>query len=234
MVAGGATTAVLALLAYSQGEYPIGYDSAEKLFAAAVVAFSSFLGGIGLYATVCMTRMIWRFADFEIIVKSHQFGVLSTGRVIVKCYFLVGSVWSIYTLATILGSPHLGIKAASVPLLLLVAPTFVIILASFVICQVPLHNKMVEFKRKELLKVEERLDRIGVAFDELTDTIYRHIQFLEAERQRILGLPEWPFDFKDLLGAVVSSLTPALISSAIAAAVRSTWLGATFLPLVPW
>lgn len=64
------------------------------------------------------------------------------------------------------------------------------------------------------------------------DTIYRHIQFLEAERQRILSLPEWPFDFKDLLGAVASSLTPALISSALAAAARWTSLGATLLPLL--
>jgi hypothetical protein len=220
MCISGAIMSLLALTAYKLAGYPIGHDGLASIFAAALLAFSAFLAGIGVHAIFCATRMIWRFGEYQITVKNHKFGILSTGRVLVRCYFVIGLVWGIYTSSAVLASPHFDFRMAAIPLLVLAAPAFVAILASFVIGQIPLHNKMVEFKRNELRKVERKLDGYSGAFEDITEKMREDIHFLEAARERILALPEWPFAFTTFLGAIGSSVMPALLSSVVTAAVK--------------
>jgi hypothetical protein len=220
MLVSGAAVSLFALTIYILAGYPVGQYGFASILSTGILLLSAFLAGIGLHAIFCGTRMIWRFGDFQITVKSHKFGILSTGRALVRCYFAVGLVWGIYVSSAVLGSPQFDLRMAAIPLLAIAAPAFVAILASFVICQIPLHNRMLEYKRTELLKVERKLDQVGIGVEELTGKMLQDAQFLEAKRGQILALPEWPSEFRTLLGAFGSSVTPALLSSAVTAVVK--------------
>ncbi|MBI3514432.1 MAG: hypothetical protein HY060_10270 [Proteobacteria bacterium] len=208
MYAAGAATAVLALFAFLLGDYAIGFDDPASFFGCAVIGLTAFPAGMGLYAMFCTCRMIWRLGSFRIRVEDHAFGVLSTGTALARCYFAVALVWGVYTTSAVLGLRHWRIDGAMLPMLVMAAPTFLGIIASYVICQVPLHRRMIEFKKGELGLVDRVLDQFRhVTPESLTTEIKSKVEFFENRKSRMIGLPEWPFSNRALLGAVGSSAT---------------------------
>ncbi len=122
------------------------------VFGFVLVLCSAFFAGIGLYGIFVGARAVYRLGNFSVRVSKHKFGIISTGRMLLKCYFLIAITWSLYSMSALWGIPDTDHLFAALvgPSLILGVPTFVAIFGSFVICQVPLHRKMVEFKKKEL------------------------------------------------------------------------------------
>jgi hypothetical protein len=211
----GLILALWTLLAFYLGEY-FSYLSGWPLaFICSLIALSAFVAGLGLYAIFGASRLIWRLGDgtYRILVKSHKFGILSTGRMLLECYFVIALVCMVYYLSAITGERSFlsDFKFWNPPVWMLVLPTSVFILGTFIICQIPLHKQMVMYKRDELTKVENRLDELKKRFEKnLTSKLRDEIKYHEERRLEILGLPEWPFGLRGILGAIGSSVTVVL------------------------
>jgi hypothetical protein len=177
--------------------------------------------------------MVWRLGTFQIRVKSHKFGVMSTGRAMVECFFVFAVGWSIYCTIVILGLVDLDsarsiidlLLFAKYPFFILVLPTFFAMFVCFIICQIPIHNRIIEFKKNELFDLDNRLDQLNaLRAEKLTNEVRDNVEFLEKKRKEVVLLPEWPFGFNVLLGAVGSSFTiilPTLVSSFVTLVTRS-------------
>jgi hypothetical protein len=77
---------------------------------------------------------------------------------------------------------------------------------------------MVEYKQTQLTQLDSALDALHRKVLDSEDTphdLMEKISIVEGRRTEILSLPEWPFGFRGMLGAVGSSITvllPTLIS----------------------
>lgn len=220
----------LATIAFFAGDYPIGVFSFPQICALLILLFAAFLAGLGLYGIFGGCRMVWRLGQFRIQVREHKFGVLSTGRVLAQCYFLIAIAWSIYVAGAFVGLNYgnFTLSSAKYPLLLLAIPSLLIALISFVICQIPLHKRMLEFKHNELMLVENCLDDLNmVANVNISQDDRSKIEFYEKKRSQILLLPEWPFKFGTLLAAAGSTATillPTLLTAGLGAIARAAGL----------
>lgn len=227
MYSTGLFTALVAVLTYWLSDYPVGVRHFAEAVAGVVITASAFLAGLGLYGIFCVGRMIWRLGKFRVRVKNHKFGVLSTGRVLTQCYFAVALAWTPYVVGAVLGLPHIDSDrlVANLPILVLAVPTLLAMFAQFLICQIPLHERMVDYKRTELFTIDQALDTLrSVAAEDLNLEIRQKIEFFENRRAHTMLLPEWPFGFGALLGALASTvmvIVPSLISQVVAAAARA-------------
>jgi hypothetical protein len=220
MYCSGAALAAWTLLAFYLGDYYTSFSWWENGFLWFLTALSACLAGFGLYAIFGATRMMWRFGVFPIIVKSHKFGVLSTGRILLQCYFAIAFVAAVYYATAVLGEKNLltQFKYSNPCLLMLVLPTAAFVILSFVSSQFPLHWSMVEYKQTQLTQLDSALDALHRKVLDSEDTphdLMEKISIVEGRRTEILSLPEWPFGFRGMLGAVGSSITvllPTLIS----------------------
>jgi hypothetical protein len=226
---------VWTLLAFYVGDYFSNLNALQIAFFCILTTLSAFLAGLGLYAIYEASRLIWRLGDgtFRISVKAHKFGVLGTGRMLGECYFVIALVCMVYYTSAVLGQKHLfsDFKYWNPPMLMLVLPTAGFILFSFISCQVPIHRQMVIFKKNELARIEHKLDQLKLQIDKsLTSKLREDIKFYEDRRVETLSLPEWPFGFRGMLGAVGSSITvvlPTLLGLLAKAVARST----TYIPV---
>ena len=205
------------LLAFYLGGYFSELNSREVTFFCILTCLSAFLAGLGLHAVYGGGRVIWRFGKgkYKILVRGHKFGVLSTGRMLGECLFVISLVCMVYYTSAVLGEkhPYTDFRIWNAPLLMLIVPTAGFLFASFIVCQIPLHRRMIEFKRDELAKVELILDDLKIRADsKVTSELRDNIKFYDDRRLEILALPEWPFGFKSMLGAVGSSVTVVLPS----------------------
>lgn len=219
MYLAGAAMAAVALLAFFlaaffYGDYLTGYSRPATVFGYSVIMISGVFAGFGVFAVYCGSRAVWRLGKrYPVRVEPHKFGILSTGRMLLECYFAIAMTWSFYVLSAVLGRTEIEFEGIlkDLPMLLLAVPTFIIILGSFILCQTPLHKRMVKFKRDELLKIEKILQRLEPRFPtELNEGVRNNIEFLQRRRAAILSLPEWPFGLKLLIGAITSSVAPIL------------------------
>lgn len=208
MTIAGLATGTLAVFTYYRGGYvasDIGLAGASAYF---VIFVSAFLAGVGIFAIYRGGQAFWRLGAFEIRVERHKFGVLSTGIVLVQCYLVIGVTWGFYVSSAVFSLPGQEVLAivTGPPMLLLAAPTLALFLGTFVLCQVPLHKKMVDFKRARLRKTEDILRTLRPeSAKELDEETRKKIEYYETQKAQIIALPEWPFNFNSLLGAVASS-----------------------------
>src|SRR5262245_38657694 len=135
-----------------------------------LVAFvAEFFAGMGLYALVksgIAIRRLGHLPGCRIQIDRHQFGVLSTGTMLFKCWSAAAIVWLFFVIPIVAdvlvkNLPVTGLLHVPIVTLLAV-PTIVIIVASFVICQLPLHERMVEAKGVEILRVQSMLDKLAL------------------------------------------------------------------------
>jgi hypothetical protein len=171
-----------------------------------ILLSSGFFAGVALYCLFCLGRVIWRFGRFSLKVHAHPFGVMTTGQALLKCYFIAAIIWCIYT-----SSATVGLAAEWIPMISLAVPSVIFFIVSFIVCQLPIHNKMVDFKRVELDEIEKTLESlIPKKLDELTQERRNQIEFIEKKRTEIIALPEWPFGWKSLLVTGLSGITSVL------------------------
>jgi len=131
------------------------------------------------------------------------------GRALVKCYALIAIIWCCYTASGVWGGGEW------IPMAALAVPTLVFFVSSFVVCQLPLHDCMVECKRAVLLELDDLLERLTPTSPiDLSQERQRQIDFCVAEMKRVNKWPEWPFSTGNLSGVVgvsVGAITPQII-----------------------
>lgn len=182
-------------------------------FGFAITFCSAFLAGVGLYAMCSGSRAVWilgSLPDVRVRVDKTNYGVLRTGVTLAKCWFVIGLVWCIYTLSALFGQQDFALNKwlTSFSVWILAAPTFPLIFGSFFICQIPLHERMVDYKRGELRRMDALLEKHKLdEIDDLTPERQALIEFLQRQRAEIMTLPEWPFGGKALFGLSASSIT---------------------------
>jgi hypothetical protein len=226
MLLAGIALAVLAPIGFSLDDYPIGAGNVAIVFSSMVVATSAFVAGVGLCAMAYGMRMIWRFGNsFQISVQSHKFGVLSTGDMLLHCYVLIALIWSSYCCSAIFGvmSSSVAIFSIKNPIWLLAAPSAALVLISFIVCQVPLHKRMIEFKRDQLIAIETILEELkGYEPTMVNAEVLSKFTFYENQRSQTMSLPEWPFAFGTLLGSV-SSASMVILTTLVSSYFKSAW-----------
>jgi hypothetical protein len=226
MLAGGIALGVLAPIGFSFNDYPIGIESPANIFSSLIVATSAFVAGVGLCVMAYGTRTIWRFGNaFHISVQSHKFGVLSTGDMLLQCCTLVALIWSAYSCSAVFGvmSSHFEMFSLRNPVWLLAVPSGVLVLTAFIVCQIPLHKRMIEYKRDQLAGIEKVLEELKASEPGLLNSdLLAKIAFFENRRSQAISLPEWPFAFGALLGSVSSACLVVLTTLASSFA-KAAW-----------
>jgi hypothetical protein len=206
MVIFGLVAGVVAVPSFISGGAFWGLQTAAGFALAIIIFLGGVFAGLGLFNVFCLSRIVWRLGQFNIKVEAHPFGVTSTGRALVKCFFIAAGIWCVFT-----SSATVGLRASWIPMLALAAPSVIFFVAAFVICQVPIHNRMLDFKRGELTRIQKTLDSLAPSrAEDLTDERRKQIQFFERKFTQALALPEWPFDWRALLSAGVSGLASVL------------------------
>lgn len=192
-----------------------GLPAAMLVLCGGITLLSGFVCGIGLAAIFFLGRSIWRLGrDFPVRISEHGFGVLSVGSALLKSYCLVAAVWCCYT-----ASGTFALEEKWVPLVALAAPSFVFFIGSFVLCQFPLHRRMVDCKRFALQELDDRLEELKPkGATDMPEDRQRQIDFCISEMKRVSQWPEWPFSFGNLsavAGVSAGAIAPPLIQIAL-------------------
>jgi hypothetical protein len=162
--------------------------------------------------------MLRRLGRFRVRVSSHQFGVRSTGTLLVRILVSASLAWGGYALSIVAGIADFSetISHLKWPTLLLAVPTFGFFIGAFVLSQFPLHKRMMDFKREELFRIEQVLEEFrSVEHGALTLEDRLKIEFYERKKDEILNLPDWPLGYQSVLAMGASTLAvlwPTLIS----------------------
>ena len=135
---------------------------------------------------------------------------MSIGFVLFKLWMIIGCIWAVYVASAFVG--YQGTNYNNVinlpPMWMLAYPTFPLILGTFIICQFPIHQKMVEYKRQEILRLDNMLDELNFHnAEDLDEELRNKIDFLYKQKEQFRQLPEWPFSLVSLLGTGASSVT---------------------------
>jgi hypothetical protein len=202
---------MVALLAFRSAGAFNEMSALGLTIAIVVLILSSFCCGVGIATIIRLASIVWSVGRYPVEVSSSKFGVRSTGPMLVRCYLLAGIVWCLYT-----SSAGWNLSAGWIPMLALAVPAIVIMTGTFILAQLPLHHRMLEYKRTRTFEIEELLKEITpIEADELTEERLNQVEFLRAEAEKIASLPEWPFGWQSLTGAFlasIGSLAPTLIS----------------------
>ncbi len=219
MYSAGICLGLLALFAMYIGNYLTNYPLSSVVYVYAITFVTAFLAGIGIFAMYCASRVIWnigKLQDTSLRVEAHKFGILSTGTVLAKIWFIIVLIWCVYYSSSIFGLQVISFKTwlTNVYAWILVSPTLPLIVGSFFVCQVPLHNRMLEYKRNELRLIENLLQKeLEIhKLNDLTEERRAKIDFLERRKSFFIKLPEWPFAMSTLIGVGASTFMPLFLS----------------------
>jgi hypothetical protein len=164
-------------------------NSAQSVALALILVTNCLVSGAAWFCLFCFARIIWRLGRFPLEVDQNPQGVLSTGRVLMKCYAI--AIILNYTFSLINFFATQSIKL----LVILEVPYIVFFTVTFIICQIPVHNRMRDYKKLKLTEVDALLGSLSqkkpITLRE-AEAIRRQIEILEKTRADILVLPEWP------------------------------------------
>jgi len=192
-----------------------------------VVFVSDFFAGIGIYAMFCLCLAVWRLGKLPgcaVRPDLHQFGVLSAGNALFKVWSAAAGVWFFYVVAMgVAFETMIPLKQiVTSPIVTVVAlPTTLFIMGAFVVCQIPLHNRMVASKRGEVLRLQSLLDELmPTAAAAITDEVMKKRHFVEEQMQHAQALPEWPFTRRAVFGTAISAAMSSVPSLFLGSAVK--------------
>ncbi len=205
--------AVFAVIAFWLGGAFDGLPAVMLIAGLVLALLASFVCGVGLAALYYLAHFIWLVGRrYPVRVSDHGYGILSTGRTLVKCYGLVAIAWCFYT-----ASATWSLNGRWIPLLALASPAVLFFVGSFVFCQFPLHTRMVECKRASLLELDNLLEQLTPkAQADMSEERRRQVDFCMAEIKRVREWPEWPFSFINLsgvMGASMGAIAPQIIKT---------------------
>jgi hypothetical protein len=171
--------------------------------AATIVGASTFLCGVAMAGLFFLSRAIWRLGRYPVVVTPHRFGVLSTGELLKKCFTVVALIWMVFSSCA---TGHM--RARYVLLAFFAVPHVLFFLGAFVMCQLPLHKRMIESKGGMLLD----LDKLQASLrprqrEDLTPERRQQLEFCSRVYREVYRLPEWPFDWRALTTVAVSGVT---------------------------
>lgn len=216
----GASFGVLALAAFYQGgafDFEANFAHETKILLQAqmgiTIGIAGLLSGMGLYLMLMMASVVWELGKFEVKLAPHKFGVCTVGGTLLKIYGMTAAIWFVFSCSAVV-----GLRDIVTPLAVLAGFSLVFFLVSFPVCLLPLHNRMVDEKRRRVVASYERLEIL--ARTEMSQRDERYIRILSEEKreyQEALDLPEWPFGWKAMVAVgtsgIVSNL-PAIVSFA--------------------
>ncbi len=219
MYVSGAALGLLADAAYFLGDYFVEFSPREAVWAWIVVFVSAFLAGCGLWALIRGSEAVHRLGTdwrSQFVVVPGRFGILSTGRVLAQCWSIIGAVWFVYTLSALCG-PRLSFPLQlnhTYPILLVGLPALPLIVGTFVRAQLPMHAGMLDYKKRELERIDRMLRTLRpTVVSDLSKETQEKIDFLIKRRAETESLPEWPFSrsaFTGVSGSAMSALFPLL------------------------
>lgn len=181
----------------------------------AITMLAAFVCGTGLGALYGLNRSIWRLGrNFAVRMSEHSYGILSVGKALMKCYGIVALVCLLAT-----GSAVWTVHDRWIVLLVIDIPALCFVVGSFIVCQYPLHIRMVECKRNGLFELDNLLERLVPQHgDEISEDRKHQVEFCLAEMKRLEKWPEWPFSRANLSGVVgawVVTLAPHFVKMAL-------------------
>lgn len=204
---------LIALIAFGISGYFQGLNVPFRFLAEIMVTAGGFFSAAALHHLALWGRTIWHLGQFQVKVESHAFGILSTGDLLSKCWFIGAIIWCVFTLSSVLGS-----GPVSGPMLMLGVPAVCLVIGSFVICQFPLHKQMVMYKDSQLEQLDAILSQLrNKQWPEISKDEQEKLRFIEERIARVSGLPVWPFSWRSMIGVFASSLTAVLPTIAKAA-----------------
>lgn len=167
--------------------------------------------GSAVYYLIGGCMLISRVGEFEVWVEPHPFGVMATGRMLVRIFLLVTTLYLAYTLTAPLRPTWEG-KIIWV----WVAIAGTLIVTMFLLPQIRIHETMLEYKHSQLRTIEKRIREASDRFQQQPTTDNAKIlQGLKEHRRDIIDLPEWPFDWLNLVNVLTISVSPSLITALI-------------------
>ena len=184
--------------------------------------FGTFMAGVALYYVVAFSYAIWRLGDFPVTVEHHQAGVRGVGDLMAICWMSAAIIWGAFTSTAFknrfIGEDLQAFADWHCPVFWLCVLPGTLIIISFVVCQLPLHDQMLAYKRRELGRIEDLLGKLLRRMGELNEEEMQRVKFLEGRTVAVAKLPEWPFDWRSLLwvsAASISFLFPDLAERVI-------------------
>jgi hypothetical protein len=172
----------------------------EKVAFGALTLLGAFFAGVGLYHVGAFGVVIWHLGDFGVSVDDHPFGVRSVGGLMGTTWSLAALVWCAFT-STAVTDTDVRVRAV----LFLSLPSALVLITSFVVCQVPLHRRMNEHKEAEVQRLQQLLaSLLAKGVEHLTPDEMARVRFIEERIALAAKLPEWPFSWSTLVR--VSSL----------------------------
>lgn len=176
------------------------------------VVAAAFLTGVALRYIFLMNRLVWRSSRFALKSYFSSSMVFQTGNLLSQVHLVAAFGWAAVTWAVLFDS-RLQFVVATIAV-----PAAVCICLSFVLIQLPLHRQLVAYKRDTQRKIDEAIALIlEQGFDRISDEHRERIEFLNQQGQRVQALPDWPFQWKNLL-SVVASAVGAILPSIVALA----------------
>lgn len=222
MVCSGLLLSVIAIY-FIEAQLKVFDPIHVRWFAYIVVFASEFLAGAGLYVIVHISIVFWRLGKLSnctIRVERHKYGIISTGIFLLECFLLGIFVWSFYQIPLlvtpiILQQPFI-IGMFLNPGIFLTMSTLFVILLPLLICQIPLHNRMVEYKQDEIFSLEKILEELNPRnADDLSELRIQKLKFVQERLKIARSLPEWPFTPATLLKTSVSYILAILVTNVI-------------------
>jgi len=190
----------IAIAAFRLGGLFVGLSQPELAVAYVFVGLTSYVCALGLLSVRQLTKLIRLLGNYEVLVTAHQFGVMSAGSLLVDGVIDAGVIWCLYT-----ATATVCLSSGLVPSLVLAAPALTFFVLAFLTAQVPLHRRMLDFKRSEVRKIEMTLRSLDGNDPAGDESRRMQIEFLEKRRDAVLLLPEWPFSWSSLFAVVASS-----------------------------
>lgn len=200
-----------------------------KLLGMAALFFADVLAGAALTAMYGLARALWRIGTNERCVlrlSRDNFGVLSTGRLMLKVWGAGLTLWMLYMIPVVQPMAHSGaavLRLEESPVTVTLAvPALIFILASFVACQVPLHRKMLDAKRARVAHFRALVDEVVPSTpDGASDELVRKVEFFESRLLIAEQLPEWPSTLLVALGTILISVISTILPAALSPFLRT-------------
>jgi hypothetical protein len=212
----GLAYATFALLVYQESGTFQDLSALQALLGKCVIWLGSLMCGIGLMSIFYLGRLIWRMGKkYHVRVANHTHGILSTGDALLRCYLVIAIVWAVYT-----SSAVWNLSGRVLTLLALSLPAVCLFISSFVVCQLPLHDRMLEAKRARLKALDDLLQELTpVDVHQLTEHRKEQVDFCVEEIERVASWPEWPFRiraFSGVVAASVGAIAPTILDIVVA------------------
>ena len=214
MYACGVFVGTAATLVFYSSGYTDGFDLVPRTALLLVITASGCFAGMGLYAVYVGGRAIWQLGAYPVRLELHPFGILTTGTLLAKCFFIVAIAWSAFTISAVPIGTNTNVfqHLFNQPMYLLAWPAAFFIVLAFIVCQIPLHRQMVSAKRQQILRLSKQIAEIEPQeVGKLTPEVMDKMAHLKRELDFAASLPEWPASMRASLGVVGSSLSTVLV-----------------------